>query len=175
MIYEPAEDSFLLEREVKKLCKEKVVLDIGAGSGLIGKSALKAKAKEVTFSDKNIECIKKLKNEGFMAIQSDLFKNIKGKFDLISFNPPYLPADKLEDNESKEITTGGLRGDEILIEFFKGVGKHLEKNGKILFLVSSLTPMNRIDKIILKKGFKKKVVSTQNLFMEKLFVIKAYR
>ena len=27
----------------------------------------------------------------------DLFSKIKGKFDLIIFNPPYLPLDELED------------------------------------------------------------------------------
>jgi len=170
MIYQPAEDSFLLEKEVKKLAKNKTFLDIGAGSGIQGKAALKSGAKNVFFADINKEAIFKLKKEGFEAIESDLFSNIEGKFDIISFNPPYLPEDKREDKESATATTGGKRGDEIILKFLKGVKSHLNKEGIILLVVSSLTPKEKIIKLLEKQKMKREVLSSQKLFFETLEV-----
>ena len=96
-VYEPAEDTFLLAKFVKKFSTNKNVLEIGAGSGFLSKTAIQNKAKSVTATD--IQKIK-LTNKKIKFIQSDLFKKIpKQKFDLIIFNPPYLPEDKLEDEK----------------------------------------------------------------------------
>lgn len=107
MIYPPREDSFLLEREVKKYAKGKSFLDIGTGSGIQAKAAKQAGAKSVLAADINPESLKHLKVQGINVVKSNLFSNIKRKFDLIAFNPPYLPRDKREDKESALTTTGG--------------------------------------------------------------------
>src|SRR3989338_2565592 len=73
MIYEPKEDSFLLEKEVKDYSRGKVVLDMGAGSGILGIAALKSGAKSVVFADVDEEPVNYLKNNGYNAINSDLF------------------------------------------------------------------------------------------------------
>jgi len=127
MIYEPAEDSFLLEKYVKKLVKKDAyVLDVGTGSGILAKAALE-KTKNVLALDINREAVEHCKKQGINAIQSDLFSNIKkgSKFDMIIFNPPYLPEDKREDSESRVITTGGKVGNEIVIRFLKKVKKSI--------------------------------------------------
>ena len=166
MIYEPREDSFLLEIEVKKYSKGKKVLDVGSGSGILAKAALYSGAKGVLCVDINNECVKYLKKEGFKAIQSDLFSNVRGKFDLIVFNPPYLPEDEREDSESSRITSGGKKGNEIIIRFLKESLNHLEENGIILIVVSNLT-----GKINFKKfGFKMRIIASKKIFMEKLEV-----
>ena len=138
MIYTPREDSFLLEKQVKLYSKDKSVIDIGSGSGIQAKAAKLAGAKSVLASDINQEAIKHLKENGIKAIKSDLFENIKGKFDLILFNPPYLPKDKREDKENELTNSGGKRGDEIILRFLKQAADHLNKNGIILLLVSSV-------------------------------------
>ena len=170
MIYEPREDSYLLEKEVRKYARGKKVLDVGAGGGIQTKMALKAGAKGVVAVDIDLESLKILKKKGINAIKSNLFENIKEKFGLIIFNPPYLPDDNLEDVESKKATTGGKNGDEIIIRFLKDVDKYLEKNGIILLLISSLTPQNRILKQLGKNGMKKRVIAEDKLFFEKLGV-----
>ena len=123
MIYNPREDSFLLEKEVKKYAKGKSFLDMGAGSGIQAKAAQSAGAKSVLCADINKEAVKELKSLGFKAVKSDLFSNIKEKFDVISLNPPYLPEDKLEDKASRLATTGGKKGDEIILRFLRDAKK----------------------------------------------------
>jgi len=172
MIYTPREDSFLLEREVRKYAKGKVFLDLGAGSGIQAKAAKSAKAKTILCVDINKEALKELKQQGFKIKKSNLFSNIKEKFDLIAFNPPYLPEDKREDKESKIITTGGKRGDEIIIKFLKQAKKHLNKNGIILLVISSLTPKDKILKTLGKNSQKYEIIASEKFFFETLEVWK---
>jgi methylase of polypeptide subunit release factors len=89
---------------------------------------------------------------------------------LIAFNPPYLPEDKREDKESALTTTGGKRGDEIIVKFLKDAKKHLNKNGIVLLLVSSLTPKEKILKILEKNSLKYEIISSQKFFFETLEV-----
>lgn len=164
MIYEPAEDSYLLAKEVKKYAKGKV-LDLGAGSGI---QAEAAKDAGVLAADINPECVKFVKKKGIKAIVSDLFSNIKGKFDLIIFNPPYLPKEKLEPKDSALSTTGGKKGNEILEKFLSQAKDYLNKDGKILIVVSSLTP--NVKKLIKKYNYKFKKLSEQKIPFETLTV-----
>ncbi len=170
MIYEPAEDSYLLESEVRKIVKGKSFLDIGSGSGIQALSALNNGVKSVLTSDINEESVKMLKSKGIKAINSDLFKNIKGKFDLIAFNPPYLPEDRKEDKESGKITTGGKKGDEIILRFIREAKNHLNHYGIILLVVSSLTPKQRIKKLFNSLKLTHKKIAEKKLFFEKLEV-----
>ena len=170
MIYTPREDSYLLEEQVKKYAKNKKVIDIGSGTGIQAQAALQAGAISVLASDINKESIALLKSKNIPAIISNLFQKIKGEFDLIIFNPPYLPEDKLEPQDSKKATTGGEKGDEILLKFLKQAKKHLEKNGIILLAISSLTPQDKILNIIHKNNFSYKVISRKSFFMETLEV-----
>lgn len=172
MIYSPSEDSFLILEQVKKYSKNKVVLDMGSGSGILAQSAKTSGAKSVLACDINNESVKYLNSIGIKAVKSNLFSKIKGKFDLIIFNPPYLPRDLREDKESALATTGGKIGDEILLKFIKKATSYLNKEGIILILVSSLTPMNRIDKLIEKSKLKKQLLSSKKIFFEELYVMK---
>ena len=168
MIYEPSEDSFLLSKYVEKYASGKV-LDIGSGSGIQAESAL-MKTKEVLAVDINKEVVKLLKKKNINAKYSDLFSNVNGKFDLIIFNPPYLPEEKHEDSETKLVTTGGKYGYEILERFFKDAKKFLNKNGKILIVFSSLTNKKKIDSLIKKYIFKSKLLEEKKIFFESLYV-----
>lgn len=179
MIYDPAEDSFLLEEQVKKYSKNKSFLDVGSGSGIQAEAALNSSAKSITaleFDEESYNFLKKkfAKNKKVRVIKSNLFSKLNKKeiFDVITFNPPYLPLDEREPLDSRNTTTGGEKGDEIILEFLNQASAHLNKNGIILLLLSSLTPQSRI-KILLKKlKLKYKKVAEKNIFMEKLFVWK---
>ena len=169
MLYEPSDDSFLLQEQVRKYAKGKV-LDIGTGTGILAKTALE-KTKDVLAVDINEEAVKHCKKLNINCIKSDLFEKVKGKFDLIIFNPPYLPEDNinLEDNLNH---IGGKKGNEILERFFSQAKEHLKKDGKILVLFSSLTP--NINNIIKKYNFKFKKLSEKSFFFEKLYVYLVY-
>ncbi|MSS74312.1 methyltransferase domain-containing protein [Candidatus Pacearchaeota archaeon] len=173
IVYEPAEDSYLLESIISKYVKNKSVIEIGAGSGILSKKAKEQGAKSIVAVDINpdsINLLKKEKLKGIKLIQSDLFKKVKGKFDLIICNPPYLPEDKQEDNESSKITTGGKIGDEFILRFLTQSVNHINKEGIILLLVSSLTPKKRIVTLLKKLKLKKTTIATKKLFFEILEV-----
>ncbi|MDP1695568.1 MAG: DUF2431 domain-containing protein [archaeon] len=168
MIYTPDEDSYLLEKYVKKYSKNKSFLDMGSGSGIQAKAAISAGASSVLASDINKEAVENLKSQGINAIHSNLFKNIKSKFDIIAFNPPYLPEDKQEDKESALVTTGGKKGDEIILKFLKQAKAHLNKNGTILLILSSLTPKNKIIPLLNKLSMSYKILENKKIFFESL-------
>ncbi|RLG16352.1 hypothetical protein DRN69_01100 [Candidatus Pacearchaeota archaeon] len=171
-IYEPAEDSFFLsefvKREVKK-SKPKKILDMGSGSGIQAKTCIDsgADSKNLTLVDINERAIRELKKKfpKSRIIHSDMFQNLnKEKFDLIIFNPPYLPKNKYDKEKD---TTGGNKGGEIINRFLNQIKKYLSKNGKVLLLTSSFT-----------KGIKwpcsdlitRRLLGKKKLFFEELYV-----
>ena len=127
MIYEPAEDTYLMKEVLKKnfSLKDKKVLEIGFGSGYILEFLKDNRFKNLIGVDINPEAVNAGKNKNLSVFESDLFSNIEGKFDCIIFNPPYLPEDQLEDEESSVATTGGKIGSEITNRFLKNAKSHL--------------------------------------------------
>ena len=135
-IYEPAEDSHLIETHISSYQAPRV-LDMGTGSGILAIKAAQSKAtREVVAADLNQNAINQLKQtikdkhlSKLKPTHSNLFQNINGAFDLITFNAPYLPQDKgIEDIA----LYGGKKGYEIIKSFLKQASNHLLPNGKIL-------------------------------------------
>ena len=92
-------DKKLLKRIVKyaNVQKTDVILEIGAGSGIHLETAknLGIKIENLFSSDINPASVEHCNVLGFNCIHSDLFEKIpKQKFNLIIFNPPYLPENK---------------------------------------------------------------------------------
>ena len=168
-IYQPAEDSYLFTDFLKKyLSKHKATsyLDMGTGSGILPKTASKfLDKKNILAADINPDAVKSLKQKKYNVIKTNLFEKIKDKFDLITFNAPYLPLYPREPKDSQVVTTGGKRGDEISIKFLRQAKKHLNKNGKIFLLVSNLTPIKKI------KKYNPKIVAKKKIFMEELLIL----
>ena len=176
MTYEPSEDSYLLQKYVAKFAKNKKVLDLGTGLGVQTITALENGAKSVLATDidqESVEFVKKKIRENFKKAKvkrANLFRGIKEKFDLIIFNPPYLPLDQREDKKSALATTGGKKGYELIEKFLKEAKKHLTKKGMILLVFSSLTKPKVIKKLAHENKFRLKILETKNLFFERLFI-----
>jgi len=164
MIYEPREDSELLQKWVKKKVSG-TVLDMGTGSGIQALAALE-KTKDVLAVDINPECVEFVKKKGITSRQSNLFSNVAETFDWIIFNPPYLPEDLEEPEDSKLSTTGGVEGNEILLNFLQQAKSHLNPKGKILVVISSLT--GEPEELFTEYTWK--CLETQKLFFEELSV-----
>lgn len=167
-IYQPSDDSYflsmILQKQIPKLLnknKNLNVLEMGCGSGAQLSILKELGVKSLLGLDINPNAVKHCKRLGFHCMQSNLFSNIKESFDLIIFNPPYLPKDKF-DNEKD--TTGGKKGSEVINKFLKQSKKHINKEGKIILLTSNLT------KGIVWKGYKKKLLGKNKLFFEELYV-----
>ncbi len=88
-------------------------------------------------------------------------------FDLIIFNPPYLPRDKGINDKS---IYGGLKGHEILERFFSQASRYLKENGRILIVFSSLTKKEKIDELLQDYCFEFNKIDKKKLFFEILFV-----
>ncbi len=165
-IYQPSDDSYFFADFLESYLKNNKVdsyLDMGTGSGILAETAKKCGVKKILAVDINPESVKFVKQKNLNALESDLFSKLKNKkFDLITFNAPYLPEDK----HDKEIDiTGGKKGDEISLKFLKQAKKHLTPNGKIFLLISSHTPLDRI------KKFNVKIVAKKKLFFEELMIL----
>jgi len=170
IIYDPAEDSYLFKEFLEetfgdKNCSNISFLDMGCGLGILAKTARDLGFKRVLAVDINDKALEKTKELGIETLKSNLFENIKEKFDTICFNVPYLPEDKREPKESQLATTGGEKGDEISIEFLKQSKKNLKENGKVYLLISSLTPLAEINK------FKPKKVASKKIDFEELIIL----
>jgi len=167
MVYQPSEDSHLLASVLKSyVTPDTKVLDMGTGSGIQARTCKDLGATSVTAADIDPEVIKTVKD--LKVIQSDLFSNISEKYDLILFNPPYLPEDP---DEAGIDTTAGKTGNEIIIRFIKEAKNYLNKNGKILLLISSLSKPLVIEEESRKLGLKIEEIANEKLFFEKLFVL----
>ena len=174
-MYFPKEDSFFLSECIQDYLKNKdkniKILDMGSGSGIQTQTCIKLGIirENILCVDIDEETINYLRSKNLNAIQSDLFKNLpfnsKNQFDLIIFNPPYLPEDKYDKNID---TSGGKKGDEIILTFLENVKPYLKSEGKILLLISSLTPLKKINNLIEKLNFKKQTIAEKPLFFEKL-------
>jgi len=168
-IYEPREDSFLLKKQVKRFAKGNV-LDMGTGSGIQAKEAAKKadKVVAVDINRKAIEhCKKNIKDKKIKFKVSDLFSNVRGRFDLIIFNPPYLPNNPKSEDLALD---GGKKGYELIERFLKNARKHLEIKGKMLLVFSSLTGKKKVKEIVKKEGFRFRELSKKKLFFEELYV-----
>ena len=182
-IYQPQEDSFLLQEQVKKYAKG-IVLDIGTGSGIQALTAAKnKKVKKITAIDinkKSIDyCKKNIKflnlensktfqiNKKITFLQSNLFNKINKSFDTIIFNPPYLP----QESENKYLALeGGKKGYEVIEKFINQVSNYLNINGIILIVFSSFTNKQKIDEIIERNLLEFQELSKQHIFFEDLYV-----
>ena len=171
-VYEPAEDTFQLLEAIKvKKCDS--VLEIGTGCGIVALECSRRGA-NVVCTDINPHAIeitkhnylknKLLLNGKIDVRQGDLFSVIKPneKFDVIVFNPPYLPTDSAERVDGTGwfdvATDGGLDGLFFTKKFILNLSKYLRPGGKGYFVFSSLSDREKLDKYLFKSKLKSEVV-----------------
>lgn len=176
-VYEPAEDSFFLAENIKPPPKGRV-LDVGTGSGILALFAAETASyvlgvdvnpHAVNLAKENAE-INGIKNAEFRV--GDLFSCIKSDevFDVIIFNPPYLPVK--ESDALGKAWSGGAKGMEVIRRFISSASKHLKKEGTIFLLASSLNDINEIKKLFSEEGLSCSIVARKRLFFEELMVLR---
>lgn len=172
-IYKPREDSFLLATEIGKFLdlshsKPQIALDMGSGTGIQAEMLELAQIPKILCADISQEAVGFLNSKGFHAIQSDLFSNIKAKFDLIIFNPPYLPGL----HEQDPCIFAGPNGNEIILDFLRQATAHLNKNGIIFLLFSSFSDEKTILEHARKMNYDYEKIKEKQFFDEILYVYK---
>jgi release factor glutamine methyltransferase len=202
-VYSPSEDTFLIIDYFKQKINESYfddlkinnienILDLGTGTGIIAiffqqlKSIIPNLNPKIYASDILSEAIKcatqneKLNgiNNEIVFLNSNLFEsfpdNLKNSFNIIIFNPPYLPSSKLIKNKAKidYSWNGGKLGYNLIIKFLKNALSYLNTNKEhsIYCITSSITNIVEFDKEIKKMGFRNQIVKKKHIFFEDIFL-----
>jgi release factor glutamine methyltransferase len=175
-VYQPEADTFLLlEAALREVRPGDRVLEVGTGAGLIASRLLSPGT--IIATDINPHAVMAGKELGVEVIRADLCAGIRGPFDLVLFNPPYLPtrpeeriADWLE-----YALDGGLSGREVIDRFSRQAGRVLAPDGRILLLVSALTGLTEVIALFSREGFSGTVIAEADAEGEGLYVIRFAR
>ena len=163
----PRPETEILVRECSKLVsKDSKVLDIGTGTGCIAIEIRKltgAKVDAVDISEHAIQLARKnAQNHNVHCnfIISDLFSEIKGKYDLIVSNPPYIPIsqkDTLSLTVKKYEPEIALYAKDALgIEFYEKIinsAVTFLNNGGYLAFELGINQYQHIEKLFSPQGF----------------------
>ncbi|MFO8110671.1 MAG: HemK2/MTQ2 family protein methyltransferase [Thermoplasmata archaeon] len=146
-VYSPDEDTYLL-LDLINIDKGEDVLEIGSGTGIISLHCASYGA-NVTAVDINEKAVLLTKiNSEYNNIPledvrwSDMFLNIDGLWDVIIFNPPYLPNVKGYSKDPR--WDGGIQGDETVIRFLESAYSYLRPGARVYFCSSDMAPLTRI-------------------------------
>lgn len=175
-VYEPAEDSFLLaEAALDQIKGWEWILEVGCGSGIISAIIKNNTGARITGVDINPYAAACTRGNGVEAIRGDLLNCIKGKFDIIIFNPPYLPTNESERTKDwiNIALDGGYDGRQIINRFLEDAGSYLADNGRILMLLSSFTGIEEVKSKMKELGYDVEEKNTERISFEQLLVIAA--
>jgi release factor glutamine methyltransferase len=172
-VYQPEADTYLL----LEACRAEVkpgdrVLEIGTGSGAI--AAELVQRCDILATDLNPHAVLCARQQGIEVVQGDLMSGIRGTFDLVLFNPPYLPtkAEERLDDWLEYALDGGPTGREVIERFAHDVRRVLAPGGRILLLISSLTGLFEVQKLFARSGFVVAVARQQTVEDEELYVLR---
>jgi len=174
-VYNPAEDSFLLLKAVEVQPGQRL-LEMGAGSGFVALHAAKAGA-VVTAADINphaIDCVRRnaLRNDlKVEVVRSDLFEGVPGLFDVIAFNPPYLPDEAKTSSWMEHAWSGGREGSEVAVRFLDEAWRHLAPKGTVYMILSSIGGIMTVLRAS-KSHYTAELLDEKKMFFESVF---AYR
>jgi release factor glutamine methyltransferase len=106
----------------------------------------------------------------------DLFEPVaKDRFDLVIFNPPYLPA-KPEEALGGALDLAweaGQDGRNVIDRFLQELRKHLNPNGRAVFVQSSLADASKTIKALEASGFRVET-KREKLPFEELFLLRCF-
>lgn len=172
--YQPAEDTYLLLKAAYQEARpEDMTIEIGCGRALISRE-IASKVKSMLATDINPYAVMLAKKSGLEALQTDLLRGFKAKFDLIIFNPPYLPTSDEERIEGwlNCALDGGPTGRDVISRFLEELKEHLSSSGRALLLVSSLAGIDEVKEKARAEGLEAIEILNRRYFFEQLCVLK---
>ncbi len=192
-VYSPSDDTDMLA-ETLKVPRGARVLDMCAGSGVLGLLAA-PRSREVVLADDDPAAVEAARANAernglrnVRVVKSDLFAGVEGRFDLIIFNPPYLPQgegademflyDELQKrwrNVGFHAWDGGPDGRRVIDRFLREFDPHLAPGGKIHMIGSTLSDYGKSVESLEGRGLAVKVAARRRYFFEEVVVITAAR
>lgn len=173
----PRADTEILVEEVLALADEKShILELCTGSGIIAISLAKyiegISITAIDISNKAIEVAKTnakklLENKEIKFVESNMFDNIEGTFDIIVSNPPYIKTSIIQSYKLEYEPQIALDGGEDGLEFYRKIinegYKYLKKEGKIALEIG-FDQKEEVISLIEKSGKYENIYSKQDLF-----------
>lgn len=165
-VFRPRSDSWLLARLVRpEIAPGDRVLDLCTGSGVIAVSAAQkgADAFAVDVSRRAVWTARfnaRLNGTRVDARRGDLFAAVEGDFDLITSNPPYLPAedDELPTSGPTRAWDAGRDGRAVLDRICADAPGRLRPGGSILLIHSNVAGIDETRRALAAGGLEVSVV-----------------
>lgn len=169
-VYPPSEDSFLLrDAALDEARPDDRALEVGTGSGVVAE-ALADETRRVVATDVNLAAVRAARDRGVPAVRTDLVAALDASFDLVVFNPPYLPSsDETPDDGIARAVGGGETGREVAERFLDEVPRVLAPEGRVLLVTSSLSGIEEFEE---NEGFDAERVASDRYFFEELVVLR---
>jgi len=165
-VYPPSEDSHLLLRAVDVRPGERVI-ELGTGTGFLALHA--AEVARVVATDVNPAAVRLARANGLplAVVRTDLFRGLRGRFDAIVFNPPYL-IETIGGTWEERAWQGGTTGEDVILRFLAAAGEPLADDGRVYLLV----PSNR-DRALgaARERFSLRIAAKRPLFYETLYAL----
>jgi release factor glutamine methyltransferase len=167
----PRQDTEILVEEVLKVCDGKSVLDMCTGSGCIIVSLAKlGRTKKATGVDISRLALKVAIENAYNNkveieyLQSNLFDQVAGSYDIIVSNPPYIPTEEIsslmlevKDHEPVLALDGSSDG----LAFYRRIAvdarRYLKQNGYIFFEIG-YNQGEAVTELLVKEGYAEIVV-----------------
>jgi len=174
-IYQPAEDSRLLaETAVEYVDGGDLVLDLGTGSGYVGRRVAEEKGARVLASDVSPLACREAASAGLPVIRGHLLDPVcDGTVDAVVFNPPYLPTapDREWDDWMERALSGGESGRAVIEPFLADLRRVLASDGQALLLLSSLTGIEAVRDHARANGLTTMEAASEDYPSERLVVL----
>ncbi len=143
------ETEILVRQAITSLPERGSMLDLCTGSGAVAVAVAceAAKEKHVTvlgadISEDALDVARenaRINKANVNFVKSDLFAGIRGRFDLITANPPYIPTEELKslpkdvrDFEPRVALDGGKDGLDFYRRIAQRVGRHISRGGMLI-------------------------------------------
>ena len=173
-VYQPAEDSHLLAETAREYAEwDHRVLDVGTGSGYVA-AAMADRGATVVASDLSPLACRQAREAGLDVGRANLVDPFRDdSFDLVTFNPPYLPTppDVERDDWMAHALSGGEDGRAVVEPFLDTVRRVLVPGGTVLLLVSTLTDVDAVREAAVEGGLRTRTVASESHPFERLVVL----
>lgn len=176
-VYAPSDDTELLIRTIREQegsLAGKRVADVGTGSGAVARAMEELGADLVVAIDISPLAARAARGKVADVVRADLMSALRGPFDVVAFNAPYLPSapDERVEGWLDKAFHGGEGGVEVSEAFVRDLRRVLAPGGRGYLVVSSRADLERLAKATDAAGFRHEKVASARFFFEEIAVWK---